>query len=85
MRFYIFDGWTKEELDICCVRGEVTNFHPEDTDPYFMLDHRRSSAFDAVKLVELVSEIHPPGFWTKHECAEFSKLSMEQVIEHYNW
>jgi hypothetical protein len=80
MRFYIGDGWTKEELDLCCERGHVTCFHPNDQFPYFTLDHRISSYFDALKLRELVSEVIPPFFFTERE----KSMSWEQIIERYN-
>lgn len=86
MRFYIRDGWTKELLDSCCIDdGSVHCFHPKDMEPYYVLDHRKYSAFDATKLVKHVSEIRPPGFWSESEWDEFRNRSWEQTIERYNW
>ena len=35
LRFYSSDGWTKEELDKFCLKGEVQCLFPDDQDPYY--------------------------------------------------
>lgn len=57
LRFYLADGWTKEELDSYCTTGEVACFHPDDPDPYYILDHHQGSKFDCVKLRAAASEL----------------------------
>jgi len=55
MRFYVSDGWTKAELDACCVRGEFNIHFPEDVDQYYSLDV--VSSYDVDKLLPLISGI----------------------------
>lgn len=57
LRFYVRNGWTKEELDDCCTKGEVYMAHPDDIDPYYTLDPKQGSAFDIKKLLSLASEV----------------------------
>lgn len=78
LRFYISAGWTKEELDKLCIRGEVKCFHPHDADPYFTLDHEKGSAFDAVKLYERCSQLY-------RAFNDYPEQSDIQFIERYNW
>ena len=74
MRFYVRDGWTKEELDLCCVRGEFKIHFPKDTDQYYTLT--AYSSYDVDKLVNKISEINNP--FDKH-------LSKRQLLESRNW
>lgn len=78
MRFYVHDGWTKEELDSLCVRGEVKCFHPDDRYPYFTLDHNQASRFDAEKLLERTSEID-------RAFPDQEVYSDLELIHHFNW
>ena len=78
LRFYVSDGWTKEELDSCCVRGEVhVPFH-KDTEPYYTLKH--GSAFNPKKLLDRTSKIHR---WAERSI--IGDISDEQYIEDMNW
>lgn len=38
LRFYLSDGWTKENLSAYLYKGSVSIKHPEDINPYFTLD-----------------------------------------------
>ncbi len=58
LRFYARDGWTKEALDLLCVKGEVHCPSPNDEDPYYTLDRFQGSRFDCEKLLRHCSEIH---------------------------
>lgn len=78
LRFYMSDGWTKEELDLLCTKGEVLNNHPKDKDPYFVLNHEKGSCFDAVKLYEKCSILVRTYNDYPHE-------TDIQFIERYNW
>lgn len=78
MRFYIHDGWTKEELDGLCIRGEVKCFHPQDIRPYFTLDHNLASQFDAEKLLAKTSKI-------VRAFSDQNQYSDLDLIKRYNW
>jgi len=56
LRFYIRDGWSKEELDKCFTKGGVVNAHPQDTDPYYVPDV--GSHFDTKELIKRMSTLH---------------------------
>jgi hypothetical protein len=56
LRFYMSDGWTKEELDGYCERGEVKCAHPDDADPYYTL--ASGSSFDLNRLIVAASGVH---------------------------
>ena len=74
MRFYVRDGWTKEELDMCCIRGEFKVHFPHDADQYYMLT--AYSGYDVDKLMTKISEIHNP----------FDKeMTKRQLLEDRNW
>ena len=57
LRFYVKDGWTKEELDSCCIQGEVKLSFIDDSIEYqyYILDHLQNSRFDVDKLMEKMS------------------------------
>jgi hypothetical protein len=55
LRFYEKDGWTKSELDSCCLVGSVKCFFPKDPEPYFTLD--QGSSFNITKLYEHCSHL----------------------------
>jgi hypothetical protein len=55
LRFYLTDGWTKDELDECCVTGEVKCFFPDDPSPYFSLTV--GSFFDCFMLLDKASRV----------------------------
>lgn len=74
MRFYVSDGWTKEELDLCCVRGEFQVHFPGDERQYYTLT--AYSGYDVDKLMDKISEIHNP----------FDKeMTKRQLLEDRNW
>lgn len=77
LRFYINDGWTKEELDKFCTKGEVHCFHPYDKHPYFTLDHRKGSAFDAVKLSAASKLVR--------SFDDYPNITDVKFIERHNW
>lgn len=58
LRFYISEGWTKEELDKLCSQGEMYCFHPSDENPYFTLYN--GAKLDLEKLKEIQNE------WSLH-------------------
>ena len=55
LRFYLSDGWVKEELDSYCARGEVNCSHPNDEDPYLTLTI--GSRFNCEKLIQSCSSV----------------------------
>jgi hypothetical protein len=78
LRFYLHDGWTKEELDSFCIRGEVNCFHPGDHEPYFVLDHTKRSAFDIPKLYEKCSKLY-------RAFDDYPNESDVQFMKRFNW
>lgn len=61
LRFYVSDGWTKEELEECTIhraliKGSVSIKHPEDKDPYFTIDD--DSHWNYEKLLSKCSKLH---------------------------
>jgi len=76
MRFYVRHGWTKEELDACCTRGEFNIHFPQDVDQYYTLDI--ASSYDVDKLLPLISKIDRM-FGEQHD-----KTDRELLIER-NW
>ena len=75
MRFYVSDGWTKEELDACIVRGEFIIAHPEDSRPYFSI--APYDRYDATKLLVKISEIRR-GFSNQNPVDY-------ELLEEMNW
>lgn len=57
LRFYVRDGWTKEELDAVCTVGSVHCAHPNDEFPYFTLNYGEHSRFDCKKLLALADGV----------------------------
>lgn len=55
MIFYEIDGWTKEELDECCVRGEFCLRIPNGNLRHYILAHR--AAYDVDMLMDRISQI----------------------------
>jgi hypothetical protein len=55
LRFYISDGWTKEELDKLCSKGEVRSRFPTDMYPYLSLT--QGSRFDTTLLLDSCSAL----------------------------
>jgi hypothetical protein len=56
LRFYYSDGWTKEELDLLCEKGQVYCSFPEDKNPYMTL--YPGSLFNCEKLLAACSKVH---------------------------
>lgn len=56
LRFYLKDGWTKEELDGCCSQGEVNIHTITDEYPYYILDP--GASFDTDKLLAITAKVH---------------------------
>jgi hypothetical protein len=55
LRFYVMDGWTKEELDEMAPRGNAAMPFPKDHDPYFIF---RSGHFvDVGRILERCSKL----------------------------
>lgn len=78
LRFYESDGWTKEELDKCCVKGEVHCAHPEDEDPYLTLNGDVGSCFDIKKLKARISKVE--------RCfRDQESMTDDEILEEYNW
>jgi len=75
MRFYFSDGWTKPELDMCCLKGEVSCKFPEDTFPYYTLEIGANFNLDA--LLEIAYVANP------HKLDEELKTDRE-ILEGYN-
>jgi len=76
MRFYISDGWTKEELDECCVQGCFDNNWPDDANPYYILN--RQGSYDVEKLLAKISKIRR-AFPEQHD------LTDRELLEQQNW
>lgn len=76
LRFYISDGWTKEELDQCCIKGSFSCTHTDDPDPYYTLDI--GSTFNTKKLIEKMSVLH-------RRFDDYPNETDEQFIEKMNW
>lgn len=58
LRFYMNDGWTREELEDCLETGRIIvngDFGSELDIPYYMLDV--GSRFDLEKLMPLVGKV----------------------------
>lgn len=78
IRFYCHDGWTKEELDACCDKGEVYCAHPSDVHPYWTLDHRQGSRFNPDKLLKKLERID-------RRFDDQNVFTDKELIEHFNW
>lgn len=78
LKFYTKDGWTKEELDNCCIEGEVYCPFPNSPEPYYILDLKKNSKFDLEKLLPKISSI-------KTNCPELSKLDDDEIIKSANF
>ena len=77
MRFYLRDGWTRDELASLIVKGKLHDPFPQDKeDGYFILEV--GGAFDVKKLAERISEV-------RHTFNDHKGESIEEIIEHFNW
>jgi len=77
MRFYLHDGWTKEELESLMVKGKLHDPFPGDGDNgYYLL--QVGGAFDIEKLTGKVSEIF-------HTFGDHKGKSIQDIVKHFNW
>jgi len=83
MRFYVSDGWTKEELDSCADKGKHCDLHPYSVDdgmPYFIFNV--GNPYISEKILELG---YIDRTYLASSLPERVKLTDLEILDMMNW
>ena len=80
LRFYVHDGWTKEELDKCAIKGESQIHTESDPQPYYIF--HIGNVYDSTKLLEIG---YVERKLLEHVAPERLKLTDKQILDFMNW